>query len=202
MIVLKKHAIDFPGVIIGIVIGLIFGFLINSRMREPIIPSNTSNKSSNLIYLLQVYKTASPEQVISYSDQLKSKGLDPVYVHEGSFYYLYLGIAKEEDDLASDKAVLDQFQIPYVVKSQALNNYPNNIIGEPNYQFWVDGVNNFLLALANKSFTINEEYLNNPAHAEFHKNLIYLNALVQKGSPQVKKHLLLETYKLIVENLS
>lgn len=201
MIFLKKHTIDFPGVIIGMVIGLIFGFLINSRLREPIFSTNTSNISTDTICLLQVYKTTNPDSVITFSDQLKQKGLSPVYVYEGFHYYLYMAIAKEEEELAYEKSILDQLQIPYMVKVQSLSNYSNNIIGEKDYQFWADGVENFLLALSNKSFTINEEYLNNPANPEFHKNLIYLNALVQKGSKEVKKQLLLETYKLMVENL-
>jgi hypothetical protein len=198
----KKHSFDFPGIIIGIVIGLIFGFLINSRLREPLLSTNVSLNDTSSVYLLQVNKTTNPEVVASFCDDLRRSGLKPVYVREGSYYYVYTAIAKEEEDLALEKTVLDQLQISYVVKVQSLNNYPNNIIGEDEFDFWDQGVKNFLLALSDKNFTINNEYLNNPINAEFHKNLIYLNALVQNGSKEAKNYLLLETYKLIVENLS
>ena len=124
-------------------------------------------------------------------------GLKP-FIKERDLITMCIAIAKRKR--FSRKTVLDQLQISYVVSSS--NNYPNNIIGEDEFDFWNQGVKNFLLALSDKNFTINNEYLNNPINAEFHKNLIYLNALVQNGSKEAKNYLLLETYKLIVENLS
>jgi hypothetical protein len=110
--------------------------------------------------------------------------------------------SESEEDLAVFKANLDQKAVSYVVKHQSLANYPSNVIGEGSYEFWNQGVYHFLLALENKSFTIDEDYLSHPYSSEFHKNLIYLNALKNTQSTEEEDALLLETYKLIVENLS
>ena len=102
---MKKHSFDFPGIIIGIVIGLIFGFLINSRLREPLLSTNVSLNDTSSVYLLQVNKTTNPEVVASFCDDLRRSGLKPVYVREGSYYYVYTAIAKQEEDLALENSI-------------------------------------------------------------------------------------------------
>jgi hypothetical protein len=79
---------------IGIVIGLIFGFLINSRLRDPIMAPTMSKIETNDVVLLQVYKTDTPESITSFCDGLKAIGINTVWVHDGSTYYVYHAIGK------------------------------------------------------------------------------------------------------------
>lgn len=198
----KKHTIDIMGIILGIIVGTLLGYFLSSKVNlddneKPVI-GEVETKEDGYIYLLQIAKFDNPTGASNYMEALEKNGFYSIYVYEDC-YYIYGGISLTLDGLSGLKSSYEIKGYTPLIKKEYILDLPNKVI-ENNYQynFWSEGIQNFLKTFKNESVEISDMYYTNYVNLELITNLTMIDKL---KSSDDKSKLQLQTYKNIVENL-
>lgn len=201
---MKRKDFDVLGILLSVIIGIFLGYLISTKLNindTTVSVDNKSNENETIeyFYLLQVAKFDNPEGALKYQEVLNNKEIESIVVFDGNFYYIYGGIATNEEALSTLQSKFYVLGYDTIIKKELLIDKANSIIDNKNYyDFYSEAIHNLYSSLKGDEIVISEKYYVNPLDIELFTQLTILSTIKNET---LKLKAQLQAYKIISESL-
>ena len=200
----NKRDFDMFGVLIGVLIGLFLGYFIGGSSKIHLEENNTLETGNNVlndyfVYLLRIGSFNDPTKANEFFEEVKNKNIDSVYVKEGDYYFIYVMISSNEEEIMKAKEAYEMIGYNGYIIKESLYDRLNYVIGDDEkYYFYSEMIDSLINSLNNKEILISDEVLINPIDIEL---ISWVNMLKSIQNESYKSKLELQTYKMLIEKI-